>query len=304
MDVWDPNRIWPAAIFAGYVAAVLAMAFAIGHFWLARLHRYRIRWKPDLPGDSPGGWETGRKQSFWKKLLMPRNPDRIGEYAQLLLEAGIPVSAPAYLVARRTALIGAALASALAFFVHQLKPGTFPLWTVWTICGTLAAILPGDKMWIGYFARRRSGQIAGEMQIICRQLMYFSGSRMSLHARLMRCTPFARRMRRAWVMLIHEWYEDPGEALLRFRLRVGTADAHGFAETLNAIRQNEYDGYYELLQRRIRDFKARMELARESRRESFSHVLFVLAGVPILNTFRVFVHPWVEAGRRMFESLQ
>jgi len=298
------NEEWMrVAVCLGYGAAAAALGLAIGPLWLAVRPGYRLRWRPDVPASSPPPRAAGRFRTFRDRLLAG-SPDRIAEYAQLLREAGIPVSAAAYLTARRTATASILTAAALFAILPALGPLAAVPWIAWVLSGSALAFAAGDRVWIRLIARRRSGQIAGEMHAICRQLLYLAGSRMSLHAKLARCTPHARRMRRAWLMLLHEWYEDPGEALYRFRHRVGTADAHGFAETLNAIRQNEYDGYYELLKRRIRDFRARTELERESRKESFSYVLFVLAGVPILNTFRVFVYPWMEAGRRLFESLQ
>lgn len=105
-------------------------------------------------------------------------------------------------------------------------------------------------------------------------------------------------------MLLQEWYEDPEEALYRFRIRVGTDEAYSFAETLSALRQGESESFYDLLRQRIADYKDSLELYKEGRRESYSYVLFVLAGIPIMNTFRVFIHPWVEEGRKLFDTLQ
>lgn len=103
--------------------------------------------------------------------------------------------------------------------------------------------------------------------------------------------------------LLNEWYEDAGEALNRFKHRIGTDEGYSFAETLDALRLHDSEPYYDLLRQRIRDYKEKMELHRESRKETTSYVLFVMAGVPILNTFRVFLYPWVAEGRRLFEML-
>jgi hypothetical protein len=32
-------------------------------------------------------------------------------------------------------------------------------------------------------------------------------------------------------------------------------------------------------------------------------VLFVLAGLPIMNTFRVFMYPWIVEGQQLFNAI-
>ena len=100
--------------------------------------------------------------------------------------------------------------------------------------------------------------------------------------------------------MLAEWYHDAGEAIARFKRRVGTAEAASFAETIEALRLREDDAFYALLRERIADYKAKIELGRESRKEAASYVLFVLAGVPILYMFQIFIYPWVQEGHNCF----
>ncbi|MNG35727.1 hypothetical protein D3C84_1225380 [compost metagenome] len=58
-----------------------------------------------------------------------------------------------------------------------------------------------------------------------------------------------------------------------------------------------------LLRQRIQDYKEKLEMAKESRKETTSYFLFVIAGIPILYTFQVFIYPWVREGQLLFQSL-
>jgi hypothetical protein len=151
--------------------------------------------------------------------------------------------------------------------------------------------------------KKRSQRIIQEVYILSNQLLYFSGSKMNLHSKLMRCIPYTRTIRKDMHLLINDWYEEAELAIRRFKFRLGTDEGYSFAETLNSLRLNESAQYYDLLRQRIQDYKEKIELNKESKKETTSYILFVLAGVPILNTFRIFIYPWVEEGKKLFESL-
>src|SRR5690606_19026827 len=121
--------------------------------------------------------------------------------------------------------------------------------------------------------------------------------------RLMRCLPLTRMIRGELTGLLNEWYHDPDQALSRFERRLGTEEAHGFAEILRSMRMHESEEVYGLLREMVNEYKARTELAKEGRKETFSYVLFVLAGIPILYMFQVFLYPWVLEASRLFEAL-
>jgi hypothetical protein len=151
--------------------------------------------------------------------------------------------------------------------------------------------------------RYRRQKIISDIYIISRQLLYYTGSRMNLHTKLVRCIPYTHMIRNELYMLTNEWYHNASYAISRFKQRIGTEEGYNFAETLNSLRQHESEEYYELLRQRVQDYKEKLELTKEGRKESVSYILFTLAGIPILFTFRVFIYPWVAEGQKLFDSL-
>lgn len=166
------------------------------------------------------------------------------------------------------------------------------------------ALLLLDGVILERLKQMRRYRIMQEIDAISRHLLYTGGQPVNLHARLLLCLPFARVLRGEWYRLTADWYQGAEEALRRFHERVGTEEARSFAETLNALRQYEDDRYYGLLRERIADNKMKMELLRESRKEAASYLLLVLAGVPIMYTFRLFIYPWVAEGQKLFQLLE
>jgi hypothetical protein len=103
--------------------------------------------------------------------------------------------------------------------------------------------------------------------------------------------------------MLGEWYHDSEGALRRFKLRLGTEEGVSFAETIDSLRMHEDEQFYELLRERIHDYKEKLEFAKESHKESASYLLFILAGIPIMYTFSVFIYPWVREGQKLFDTL-
>jgi uncharacterized membrane protein YdbT with pleckstrin-like domain len=66
---------------------------------------------------------------------------------------------------------------------------------------------------------------------------------------------------------------------------------------------SESEEIYEMLREVVRDYKAQIELAKDSRKETTSYLLFVLAGIPILYTFQIFLYPWVQEAAKLFDAL-
>ena len=160
-----------------------------------------------------------------------------------------------------------------------------------------------DKKMLDALRKRRERLMIEEMYYISNQLLYLSDSQMNLHGKLTRCLPHAKVLRHEFILLLHEWYEDVNKAFEHFKERLGTSEGYSFAETLYAIHQFDSDYYYELLRQRLDDYKMTLEMHRDSQRETLSYALFVLAGIPILNTFRIFIYPWVEEGQRLMDIL-
>jgi hypothetical protein len=176
---------------------------------------------------------------------------------------------------------------------------------IYVITGALVGfiLVCFDRKFLEQLKQQRSHRIIKEVYALSNQLLYYTGSKMNLHTKLMRCIPHTKTVRSAFQQMLNEWYQDAEQAIRRFKLRLGTDEAHSFAETINSLRLNDHDGYYELLRQRIQDYKEKIELAKESRKETVSYLLFVLAGLPILNTFRVFMYPWVMEGQKLFHSI-
>lgn len=242
--------------------------------------------------------------------LMQISMAHVGEkrralYKQWLTASGLRIDAALYLALRRgmlgiVGLSGLTLAL-VAKFLPAVKPSTLLLGLFFTM--GLWAVCLFDKTLFQMMARKRRKKIVQDVYVISQQLLYYQSSKMNLHSKLQRCLPHTTALRHHLEMLSREWYEGADVALERFKVRVGAEEAYSFAETLNSLRLQNDERYYELLRQRIQDYKQKIELQNESKKEAKSYVLFLLAGLPIMNTFRVFIYPWVQEGQKLFESL-
>ncbi|MDR6551923.1 hypothetical protein [Paenibacillus qinlingensis] len=224
---------------------------------------------------------------------------------QLLLGCGIWMNANLYEGARRLLLVLAMLIGVIGYaaFKHpwlalQIQPAYVLVSAV-----VLSIFLMWDQKVLTILKEKRSQRIVRDIYAISRQLLYYNDSKLNLHDKLSLCVGQTTSIRAHVELLLNEWYQGAEEAIVHFKKRLGTDEAHSFGETLNALRLNEHGDYYELLKQRIQDYKEKMELIRESKKETVSYVLFVLAGLPILNTFRVFMYPWIAEGQRLFDAI-
>lgn len=151
--------------------------------------------------------------------------------------------------------------------------------------------------------RQRRNKMLADICVIHRQLLYYAESSLNLHGKLVRCLPYAKSIRKELHLLTNEWYEHPDSAIRRLKTRLGSEEGYSFAETLQSLRLHEHERYYDLLRRRIADYKDKLELLKAGRKESMSYLLFVIAGIPIMYTFRLFMYPWVAEGQKLFETL-
>ncbi|KIL38889.1 hypothetical protein SD70_23695 [Gordoniibacillus kamchatkensis] len=262
-----------------------------------------VRWKP---------WQTPRlswsgrfAKTVAKLLLVPREEGKLEGKRQLLLGAGIGLHPEFYEIVRRSCMF---LSGTLVLWgiagMHYSSFARFiePAYAI-SVGSSFLLLLAADRKVLEQLKLRRSHQIVKEIYVLSSQLLYYTGSKMNLHYKLMRCVPPTRIIRGALQRMLAEWYQDAELAIRDFQRRLGTDEARSFAETLQALRLHEHGSYYELLRERIRDYKEKLELAKESRKETVSYILFVLAGLPILNTFRVFMYPWIMEGQKLFQSL-
>lgn len=231
---------------------------------------------------------------------------RAKEKERLLLQSGMRIDPLLYELARRAVWLAGALLAAFGYAAlkHGLKlPWIEPVYVM--TAGAIAVVLTGfDRTLLESLGKYRTNKMMKEIYTLSNQLLYYNGSKMSLHAKLSRCLPFCGAIRSDLQLLLNEWYEDAEQAIQRFKRRLGTEEAYSFAETINSLRLNDHDNYYALLRERIQDYKEKLEMVKDSRKETTSYLLFVLAGIPILNTFRIFVYPWVQEGQKLFDALQ
>jgi hypothetical protein len=249
-------------------------------------------------------WQT-EPGAIWLHLLAIRQSERLAVRLQLIGGAGVKVHPLRYEAVRRFGIVGcAALTSAVCIpSVRHLLPVDMPTSYVLALGGVGLILLTWDAPLLEMLKKRRVHRIVKEIHAVSTQLLYYTGSRMSLHGKLQRCVPHTKATRDDFRMLLQEWYGDAGEAIRRFRRRLGTEEGFAFAETLNSIRMHDSEAYYDLLRQRVGDYKEKLDLLKESKKETTSYILFVIAGLPILNTFRVFIYPWVMEGQKLFGSL-
>ncbi|WP_336776371.1 hypothetical protein [Paenibacillus sp. MMO-58] len=245
-------------------------------------------------------WRTDEMPDKWLKLLrLSREKETFIERAALLAGCGVSADAAWYSAARRILLF---LLPAIAVLYRGLsiERGS---WLCHTLVLTGVVLLYWDLPWLRSFRRLRAQRITKEVYLMSNQLLYLSESALHIHTKLTRCIPFTRTLRGDLERLLAEWYHDAEQALRRFKHRIGTDDGMSFVETIDSLRLHESPEYYRLLRERIQDYKEKLELAKESRKESTSYFLFIIAGIPILYTFQIFIYPWVQEGRKLFESL-
>lgn len=286
------------------ISGALAGQFLFGTLAILALLKLvpkrRIRWKHMTFLK----WQTKSVSDQWlSRFRISRQKPYFQERELLLAGCGVTADAAWYIIARRLAI---AICLAIAAFMLIMYRSLLMNIAVQAVVGTallVPMLLMLDRKWLRSIRKLRTLQITKEIFVISNQLLYLSDSNLHIHSKLMRCVPYARAMRNDLERLLADWYHDPGMALQRFKQRLGTDEGMSFVETIDALRQHESGHYYELLRARIEDYKEKLDLAKESRKESASYVLFVIAGIPILYTFQVFIFPWVKEGQKLFQSL-
>jgi hypothetical protein len=266
------------------------------------LPKRKRRWRPSRRTLFTSQYQV---PAFMLKLLMIKPGKGMEERKQLLIGSGITLGPSVYEAIRRLLTICLLIVACLSYLAFSHPSLVLYMNPVYLLAGSAIVLLLAlmDKKLLEQVKVRRSHRIVKEIYVISHQLLYYSGSHMNLHAKLIRCLPQMRMLRPYVQLLLNEWYQDGAGAIRSFKQRLGTDEAHSFAETLNALQFHENESYYELLRQRIQDYKEKIELTRESRKETVSYVLFVLAGLPIMNTFRVFMYPWIVEGQQLFNAI-
>ncbi|QYR20736.1 hypothetical protein KZ483_23725 [Paenibacillus sp. sptzw28] len=282
----------------------LAGQYVLGCVFIASLLRAFLIRRPRFAYLAAFRWQNKRVPEKWLRLArISRYDPSFKERERLLAGCGFTGDAAVYVLARRIFFAAIPLWIAAAFGFSRLPIEVLPRFTAPMVLAVAVILLFWDLPWLEAFRRARSERMTKEIYIVSSQLLYLAGSSLHIHTKLMRCLPFTRTMRGDLQMLLGEWYHDAEGALRRFKLRLGTEEGLSFVETIDSLRLHESEHYYVLLRDRIHDYKEKLELARDSRKESTSYLLFVLAGIPILYTFQIFIYPWVREGQKLFGSL-
>lgn len=222
----------------------------------------------------------------------------------LLIGCGFRLLPEVYLAYRRCLLFALPFAAVLIYMLQYYN--RLPVIFSWNMIAALLIVIllvTLDRMWLQSIRRYRTDRIRREIVAVSSQLLYYTGSRLHLHGKLMKCLSLTRHIRGEMGLLLNEWYHDADSALKRFKERLGTDEAYGFAESMRSLRLNESPEIYDMLREVVRDYKAQIELAKDSRKETTSYLLFVLAGIPILYTFQIFLYPWVQEAAKLFDAL-
>ncbi|MFC5468610.1 hypothetical protein ACFPPD_07740 [Cohnella suwonensis] len=295
MAEWTGNVTSGLGVIVQFAASFIAIAMLLRVVATPRA-RWNVNWK---------GWRGGNAPPWWLRTWRADAPSvALQERKLLLAGCGIRYSPASYLAHRRSLL---AILPAIAGGIYvMLEQGAISGMFAWN---SLFAALVGymaawsDRTWLQAFRRYRTDRIRREIVAVSSQLLYYAGSRLHLHGKLMKCLPLTRQIRFEMGLLLNEWYHDADTALKRFKERLGTDEAYGFAESLRSLRLNESEEIYDLLREVLRDYKEQIRLAKEGRKETTSYVLFVLAGIPILYTFQIFLYPWVQETGKLFDAL-
>jgi hypothetical protein len=255
------------------------------------------------------------REAFWiskyadilvRILWISKKSDDIEFYQQLLNGCGFKHHILNYFLLKRIAALSCVLLGFAGYFLLKHAAAVVnPIYSMSLLSITILGLIlcSFDHVLLESVRKKRSSRITREIYVLSNQLLYYSGSKMNLHSKLIRCIPYTESIRNDLHLLINEWYEEAELAIRQFKYRLGTDEGYSFAETLNSLRLNDSEHYYDLLRQRIQDYKEKIELHKESKKEASSYILFILAGIPILNTFRVFIYPWVQEGQKLFDSL-
>ncbi|MBP3965497.1 hypothetical protein I8J30_22550 [Paenibacillus sp. DLE-14] len=249
-------------------------------------------------------WRKKTVSDQWLAFArISRESSSFKERERLLAGCGYTGDAALYVLLRRLFFLLIPIWSAAAYGFTYVEWNALPRVSAPLLLSFVILFLLWDLPWLEAIRKTRAERMTKEIYIVSNQLLYLAGSSLHIHTKLMRCLPYTRTMRSELQMLLGEWYHDAEGALRRLKLRLGTEEGLSFVETIDSLRLHESEQYYELLRERIQDYKEKLELAKDSRKESTSYLLFAIAGLPIMYTFQIFIYPWVREGQRLFSSL-
>ena len=131
-------------------------------------------------------------------------------------------------------------------------PYGFNVRVIEIVITAIIALVTLEKAFWNHSVRARRQRIISDVYHVSRQLLYYTGSSMNLHTKLVRCSPYANSIGNGLICLTNEGYQYAAYAISRFKQRMATEEGYSFAETLNSLRQHESEQYYELLRQRVK----------------------------------------------------
>ncbi len=294
MDYGTGLYVWAGAL-VQFAAAFIGIAVAL-RAALYRRSRWRMKWQ---------GWRKHQTPLWLIKLgRTDRESRSLQERTVLLAGCGLRIDPRAYVACRRLIIAVCLLAIALSTGLDMAGMAEAARWWKAILAASIiAGVAYCDGTALRAMRKYRTDRIRRELIAVSSQLLYYTSSRLHLHGKLMKCLPLTGMVRTELGLMLNEWYHDPDRALQDFKQRLGTDEAYGFAESIRSLRLHESDEVYDLLRELVREYKAKIDLAREGRKETASYLMFVLAGIPILYTFQIFLHPWVQEASRLFDAL-
>jgi len=287
------------AIVAGQFIFIMLAIYMLLSLFPNRLHA--SQWHKRL-----WGWRQREPSDKLLALLRLKSEELLGDERAILLGGcGWELSVLSYCVYRRILII--VFSVVFSVLVLGLSMSIWPfnmrmlIITLLTLAGII--VLIWDLYWLKLYRELRAVAITSEIYSISHQLLYFEDSNLHIHTKLRRCLPYSKLLRKDMETLLAEWYHDPAAALQAFKRKIATPEGTSFVETISALHKQHDNSFYELLRAHLRDYKMRLALAKESRKETSSYVLFVIAGIPILYTFQVFLYPWVQEVNKLMSMM-
>ncbi|HIW33924.1 MAG TPA: hypothetical protein IAA29_14175 [Candidatus Paenibacillus intestinavium] len=253
-------------------------------------------------------WGWHKREPSPKLLRIVRIDEQLvkqSKRAILWAGCGIDYSIVAYMLLRKVVLWTGYASMTIFLLSMQFIPlhwTTNRVVILFILLGIIVAIHL-DEYWLKGYRQLRANSITKEIYAISGQLLYFADSKLHIHTKLRKCLPYSRLLRKDMEILLADWYHDPIIALQRFKRAIGTEEGISFVDTIDALRQHNNEDFYTLLRTRLLDYKDTIELAKEGRKETASYVLFVIAGIPILYTFQVFIYPWVQEVNKLLSLM-
>jgi len=239
----------------------------------------------------------------WLKVIFVITQSTLNRpHAKLFEQAGFLLSYSYYVLLYRLACcISIALIVAFTVLLARDQSQMYTLFLLISI--TITGLLLLEPIWLKLWLNYRKKQIVLDIYQLSSHLLYFSDSNMNIYFKIKKCLPYTKAIRRDLELLLMEWTQDTDYALKNLKGRLACHEAISFIDTINALKQHQDESFYDLLRERIEEYKEQLDIANDSRKETTSYILFVLAGIPILYTFQLFIYPWVKEVQELLSKL-